>query len=129
MCTYCNDPDHYYGPYEKEADRVARLLEFLESEDEMDVVPNNTSKEPALKVGAATGTITGLIAVLSYFFPKAFESDHTQLLVVLAAFLLPIITAIITRDRVWSPASVQEEVDKAVQNAKDAMPKKNLPRQ
>ncbi len=112
------DRDFNYAPM---TERERRLYDFLNEEDYM--IPNNTSKEPALVVGTATGTVSGLFFILQYFFPEMLNERQSQFLLVAVSFLLPILTAAFTRGKVWSPASVQEELDKAVQNAKDEINK------
>jgi hypothetical protein len=81
------------------------------------------SKEPALKVGTATGTVAGLVSLLLAFNPNLITEKQTLLILVVAAFLLPIITAISTRKFVWSPASVIAVLDEAVKQALEARQK------
>lgn len=76
----------------------------------------NPSGEPALKVGAATGVIGGLVTLILYFFPSI-PDNVIQGVLVVSAVLLPIITAAITRGRVWSPEAVFEVIEVATENA------------
>ncbi len=119
MCRYCGDT--YHVPKASSfafniSLREDLLRQFLAQEDY--VIDNSESKEPALAVGTAVGSVSGLFFVLSYFFPNLLSENQIQLLLVLSSFVLPIATAIFTRGKVWSPASVQETVDKAVADAK-----------
>jgi hypothetical protein len=85
---------------------------------------NKQTSEPAVTVGTTTGTVAGLLAVVLYFFPDI-PNGVIQALLVLVAFALPIISALFTRGKVWSPASVQAVVDEAVNRALEAAKKKS----
>lgn len=83
---------------------------------------NNSSTQPALAIGATTSTVAGVLSLVLYFFPEI-PSSTIQAILVISAFLLPIISAIATRGFVWSPASVQVVVDEAVKRALEATKK------
>jgi hypothetical protein len=83
------------------------------------------SVEPAVKVGITFGTVTGAAALVTYFFPDIPDSTIQGALVV-AAFLLPIINAFLTRGRVWSPDSVQIVINEAVDRALEQANKNKL---
>jgi hypothetical protein len=72
--------------------------------------------EPAITVGTMTGTVAGLLTLIAFLFPHLMSPHTTQVLFVVATFALPIITAIFTRGRVWSPASVKEIIDEALKD-------------
>lgn len=76
----------------------------------------NPATEPALTVGGGTATVAGVLSLALYFFPDI-PNSVIQTLLVISAFGLPIITALFTRGKAWSPASVQEVVDEAVRRA------------
>jgi hypothetical protein len=78
----------------------------------------NTSTQPALVVGSATGAIAGALSLVALFIN--IPEGVTQAILVIAAFLLPLITALFTKNKVWSPASVQQLVEEAVRRALDA---------
>jgi hypothetical protein len=90
---------------------VTNLPEFIKDAD-----TSKQSKEPALSVGATGGTVAGTLALLLYLFPEIPEGT-LRLVFVISAFALPVVTAILTRGRVWSPASVVKLVDEAVAKA------------
>lgn len=77
---------------------------------------NPATSEPALKVGTLTASVAALGTLLLYFFPKLPESVLMAIIVLLAA-ILPVITAMITRGKVWSPASVKDVVEESVSRA------------
>lgn len=89
---------------------MTKLDQFLD-------VKNKEEREPALKVGAATGTVAGILFLVTSLFPHLMSDRTTTIILVVSAFLLPIITAIFTRGRVWSAASVEELIEDAVQDA------------
>lgn len=94
------------------------------------LIPNNTSRNPALAVGASTTTVAGLLSLLLVVFPHALTEQQITAIAVVGAFVLPLITAALTRGKVWSPASVQATVDEAIVNAttnfKIPLPRKNV---
>lgn len=68
--------------------------------------------EPALSVGAVTAAIAAVLALVSQLVPIS-AATQAALLGVLAT-VLPIISARLIRDRVYSPATVQSLVRIAV---------------
>ena len=85
---------------------------------------NNVATQPALVTGSAVATVAGVLAVVSIFIP--IPDGVTQAILVVAAFLLPIITSLFTKGKVWSPASVQEVVNESVKQALEAAGKENV---
>lgn len=71
------------------------------------------SSEPTLVVGSVTTSVAGLLSLVLYFFPSI-PSNVIQVLLVASAFILPLLTAVFTRGKVWSPDSVRTVVDEAV---------------
>lgn len=86
-------------------------MTYLQDELEKD----GSSKEPARKVGISTAAVAGIGTLLLYFFPDI-PDNVIQLILVALAFLLPIVTSLITRNFVWSPASVFQVVSESVKD-------------
>jgi hypothetical protein len=81
------------------------------------VIANATSTEPALKIGASTTAIVGgIYLILDYFFPSI-PDNVLQGIMSIAAIVLPLVVAVVTRSKVWSPNSVQNVVDDSVDKA------------
>lgn len=77
-------------------------------------IENNKEAEPALKTGSIVATVAGVLSLVVFLFPDLLTERQISLILVLTSVAIPIITAIITRGKVWSPKSVQEAVDKVV---------------
>lgn len=75
------------------------------------------SKEPALATGASITTVAGLSSLVLSLWPNLISDSKLNVILVIVAFFLPIVTAIFTRGKVWSPATVQEVLDVAVEDA------------
>lgn len=84
------------------------------------------SKEPALVVGSSTATVAGLLSLIVYLAPDLLTQKQIVGIAVAVAFVLPIVTAVLTRRKVWSPDSVQKLVEEAVESAIEA--KNQLPK-
>lgn len=78
---------------------------------------DKTEKEPALMVGASVTSVAGVLSLIGYLVPNFISDGAMDKIVIIAAFVLPIITAIFTRGKVWSIASVQQVIDEAVTEA------------
>lgn len=77
----------------------------------------SNSTNPAIDVGLTTTAVTGAIyTILIYVFPQIPDEVVSASFTILA-ILLPIITSVIIRHKVWSPFSVQQVVDESVKNA------------
>ena len=65
--------------------------------------------EPAVILGAVTGLVTAIIAVLVVFGVNvsANQRDAVLALVVALAGLAPLVSGLLTRQRVFSPATVE----------------------
>lgn len=94
--------------------KVNQLLYDLEN------TPKTT--QPALATGGSVATIFGALAVLQFFFPNI-PDNVIKILLVVFAIVAPIVTAILTRNKVWSPASVQAVVEESVRRAQEAINK------
>lgn len=110
----------YYGNHRRESTTVNSIEENLEKGKVQDLL-NSLDKEkydqePALRVGIVTGTVAGVLSLITYFFPSLPEKQLEAIFAILI-FALPIITAIFTRGKVWSPNSVQLVVTESVNNA------------
>lgn len=84
---------------------------------------DESSTEPARNVGITVTSVAGILSLITVLFPNLL-SDRVQVLIyVIASFALPLITAFLIRGKVWSPASVVEVVDEAVDGALEAAKK------
>lgn len=81
-------------------------------------------KEPALRMGANTGAVAGILSLIALLYPGLLDNHTTATILVIAAFVLPFITALLTRGKTWSIASVTELLNEAVEQAEDAARKK-----
>lgn len=88
---------------------------------------NNQATEPAVKVGTFTGTVAGLISLILYFAPNLLNDKQLGIIAIIGAFLLPFVTALFTRGKVWSPAAVKAVVDEAVAKALDEISNQKRP--
>lgn len=84
-------------------------------------VGTNPSKEPALAIGGSVTTVAGALSLLAFFAPDLLSEKTIVIILVASAFLLPMITAFATRHFVWSPASVEEVVNEAVNRAEETL--------
>jgi hypothetical protein len=74
-----------------------------------DPYPINAPTEPALAVGAVAAIVGAGLAVLVAFGLDLTE-DQTNSILGLTLVAGPVILALITRSKVWSPASVAKKV-------------------
>jgi hypothetical protein len=81
------------------------------------VVPKAESKEPALKVGFIFSSAIGILAFVADMFPNLIPSGVYMWVFFLLTLLGPILTAVLTRGFVWSPASVQAVLNEAIKAA------------
>ncbi len=95
-------------------DKVSKLEVFQVSEDK-------TSKEPALATGITTGSVAGILSIIGYLFPDVMSERTFVIVLIVGVFLSPIISAIIIRGKVWSPASVAELFKEATKAAEQAV--------
>ena len=72
---------------------------------------NKNDKEPALRVGSATGAVAGIAALLLFFYSDSLTEEQIGAILVIVSALLPMGTSLITRGKVWSPATVSKVVD------------------
>jgi hypothetical protein len=82
-------------------------------------------KEPALKVGGYTSSVAGILSVILALFPNVLTERQALVVLVIASIVLPLVTAAFTRGQVWSPASVKELLDEALEEAKKLIEKKD----
>lgn len=83
----------------------------------LELEDSEKTTEPALKVGAITSVASGILSLVLLFAPNLLNETQLTVIGIISAFALPIITALFTRGRVWSPASVLEVVNISVQDA------------
>lgn len=92
----------------------------VKSKLETFVSSNRKSKEPALALGAVTTFVAAFIIIcLKLFFPDVVSDEIESSIYGFVGLLFPIITAFLIRRKVWSPASVEDVIEKAVTSAKD----------
>ena len=70
--------------------------------------PGPQSSEPALKIGAVVTVATAAIGAAVVFGADKEQAEQLLALVAALAAAAPLVTAVWTRFRVWSPASVAE---------------------
>lgn len=64
-------------------------------------------KEPARDVGLSVTVITSIWVLVNSFWPNLITQDVQNAITTIALALIPLITGILIRNKVWSPASVQ----------------------
>lgn len=77
-------------------------------------IKNPTSTEPAVNTGAFITALPAVFVILNLIFPHAVTAEWETTVYGLASILGPLITGIIVRRKVWSPASVHDLVKQAV---------------
>jgi hypothetical protein len=65
--------------------------------------------------------VAGLISLVMYLAPDLLTDKQITVVSIAIAFVAPIVTALFTRGKVWTPASVQVVVAEAVKRAQDEM--------
>lgn len=91
---------------------------------EIPKLPANPEKEPALRVGATTGTVAGVLSLLMAVAPDLLTDKQMVTILIVGAFILPILQGIWTRSTVWSPATVKELIDKGIADAQKELENK-----
>ena len=85
---------------------------------------------PAVNMGVWTTAILGLASIPTIFFPNLISPNIQNAIYVGLAFALPIITALLIRGKVWSPASVKQVIEEATEEAIEVnrqLPKSAVP--
>ena len=93
--------------------KPSKLLLFNGIRDKKDT-------EPALRTGVNTSAVAGILTLIAFLWPGLLSNHTSTIILVISAFVLPIVTAIFTRNKVWSIASVTELVDEAVKAAEES---------
>jgi len=76
-------------------------------------------KNPALHIGTWVSVAVGLYEGFNTLFPNLVP-DNIQIVVLVGlAFILPVATSLLIRNKVWSPASVQQVIQEATKEAID----------
>jgi hypothetical protein len=78
------------------------------------------SKQPALKIGAGVTTVAGIFSLVMVIWPNLLNDNQELLVYTIIAILAPIVTALITRNFVWSPYSVAELLKEVRKRAEEA---------
>lgn len=71
--------------------------------------PSSKLVEPAVAVGSIATAVSCFAVIILYFFP-GIPDNVVNSIVTVAAIIFPLITSIIIRKHVWSPASVKKVV-------------------
>lgn len=90
-------------------------LELFKSKQ--NTLTKTNKKEPALNTGLNVTAITGILYIVTWIFPDLLPEKVQQAIIVIGALLLPFITALLVRRKVWSPESVQEVLEEGVSAA------------
>ena len=70
---------------------------------------NLTETEPALLTGTIGAVLAAIVTVVVAFVD--FSAEQTAAILGLVAVLTPLVTALVTRGRVWSPASHEKALE------------------
>lgn len=81
-------------------------------------VHNASEREPAINTGLIASSSVALIGgVVRIFAPNLLSQDMWELIFYIVALIIPIVTAVRIRGKVWSPASVKEVLDISIAEA------------
>lgn len=97
--------------------------------DELKATPPDKSLlpgEPALNTGIKATATMGALWLVGHFFPQL-NRDIVDNILILIFFCVPIVTGLLTRGKVWSPASVKAVVQEGITQAQQE--KEELARQ
>lgn len=72
-------------------------------------------REPAAIIGAAVAAISGLLVLIGH---EALPDNAAETLVAAFAIFAPVVQGLVTRFKVWAPASVDDKLDAEVAAAK-----------
>jgi hypothetical protein len=73
--------------------------------------------EPAVNTGAIFTSVVAIVGVVKLLWPTLVSEGIWDFIFYAIALLLPIITAIRIRGKVWSPSSVSEVLKEAIDAA------------
>jgi hypothetical protein len=80
------------------------------------------SSEPAINYGALVTILVSLVGlVLSYLFPHL-STETKYYITTVIAVLVPLITGLLIRFKVWSPATVQKVIEEITEEASQIKP-------
>lgn len=74
-------------------------------EDEKFLEENRSSEEPALAIGGIAGGLATLASALLFLFPNLTETQ-IKIILMIAVLVVPLLSALKIRSKVWSSASV-----------------------
>lgn len=77
------------------------------------------SKEPARTTAGKVTAIVVILSSLDFIFPNLIPENWQVTIFALASLLIPLITGLLIRRKVWSPASVLEATEEAVDAYKE----------
>lgn len=108
----------------------AKIHQFGSNPPEVTII-NSGETEPAVKAAGVVVLPAALITgIVSLVFPGWIHSDAGQIVLGVILLLLPYVSALITRGRVWSPAGVKKllhDVDVNLRSHYESQLKKNNP--
>lgn len=80
-------------------------------------VHNSSRTEPVLSTAMFTSVAPAIGVIVYTLFPNLVSANGWNIIFYLIALLIPIVTALLTRGKVWSPASVKEVLENAIEAA------------
>ena len=80
-------------------------------------VHNSSRTEPVLSTAMLATVVPGVGLIIYTLFPNLVSQNVWDIIFYLIALFIPIVTALFTRGKVWSPASVKEILDNAIEAA------------
>jgi len=89
----------------------------MTSKLEQFVASDKKPKEPAANIGTTVGFLTAVFVLVNNFWPNIIKDNVQEAIISIAAILLPFITSLLIRRKVWSPASVEDLLEEAVTEA------------
>ncbi len=86
-------------------------------------VHNSNRTEPAVNTGVLMGAFPLLVGGIRILWPNLVSDSNWELIFYVTALLLPVVTAFFIRGKVWSPASVKEVLEQAIEAAENTRKK------
>ena len=80
-------------------------------------VHNSSRTEPVISTALFTSVVPAIGLIVYTLFPNLVTEEGWNLIFYLIALFIPIVTALFTRGKVWSPASVKEVLNNAIEAA------------
>lgn len=80
-------------------------------------VHNSSKTEPAVNTSFIVSAVPVAVTAVSLLFPNLLSADNWSLVIYVIALFAPIVTALMIRGKVWSPASVKTVLEAAIEEA------------